>query len=106
MSKVVFTIYVAGSERKNMALLQNFREACSKFLSQSYFIQIIDIVKLPVVAEQKQILAVPTIIRERPAPERRIIGDVRQFANARKALEFLMIENGIKPGNEKESQSV
>jgi circadian clock protein KaiB len=96
MGKIVFTIYIAGSERKNLALLNVFKEACAKFLSQSYSIQIVDVVKSPAVAERKQILAVPTIVREMPRPERRVIGDTRQIAVARKALEFLMIETGLK----------
>ena len=58
----------------------------------TYEIQIVDITKQPYLAKANKILAIPTIVRIKPLPERRIIGDMRQPEKAVRALEFLMDE--------------
>ena len=56
----------------------------------TYEIQIVDIAKQLYLAEANKILAIPTIVRIKPLPERRIVGDMRQPEKAVRALEFLM----------------
>ena len=49
-----------------------------------------DILEHPSEADRKKILATPTIIRERPFPEKRIIGDFRENSKSVQALDFLI----------------
>lgn len=91
MSKITFKIYLAGLSSRNKELIATFQEVCSgKLIPHQYQIDVIDILKNSVEAEAKKILATPTIIRERPSPEKRIIGDFRENTKAVQALEFLI----------------
>lgn len=89
MSKPSFRIYIAGSSSRNRELVTTFREACSKLFSNNHQIDVIDIVKKPKEAEINKILATPTIVRVRPFPEKRIIGDFGEAGKASQAIKFL-----------------
>lgn len=91
MSKIIFRIYIAGPPARNAPAINSFKEVCEQELVQGSFdIQVFNILKDPLVAEKNKILAVPTIIKERPDPEKRVIGDTREPVNALRALKFLM----------------
>lgn len=91
MSRILFKIYLAGLTPRNKMLVSTFREICSKRLEQpQHQVLIIDILKNPTEAEAKKILATPTIIREKPYPEKRVIGDFRDSDKAEQALNFLI----------------
>jgi circadian clock protein KaiB len=89
MTLLVFKIFIAGLTTRNKDLIASFREACANKLGEGYQIQVVDILKSPIVADEKKILATPTIIREAPFPERRIIGDFRESSQSQQALRFL-----------------
>jgi circadian clock protein KaiB len=93
MSKIEFGIYVAGPVARNLPVINAFKEVCAQNLATgSYEIMVVDATKNPLSAEQKKIMALPTIIRQKPLPERRIIGDTRLPEKALSAFEFLMEE--------------
>jgi circadian clock protein KaiB len=56
-------------ERRLNAVLQ-------KCLHDNYTLEVIDIASNPDLADAANIIAVPTVIRKVPLPERRIIGDL------------------------------
>ena len=56
-----------------MANLQAF---CHRELPQQSIIEIVDINQSPEVAEAEKILITPTLIKEFPLPQERIIGDI------------------------------
>ena len=90
MSKLFFTIYIAGMGTRNKACIASFRKACATALPDGcYQIDVIDIVRNPAAAEVNKILATPTIIREKPVPQRRTIGDFIENSKAEMALNFL-----------------
>lgn len=103
MSKIVFGIYIAGPLSRNQPSINRFREVCARDLAAgSYEIRVIDIARDPSVAEKKLILAAPTIIRERPGPERRIIGDMRLADKAERAFTYLMDGIQMRKNHEKQ----
>lgn len=90
MSKIIFKIYVAGLSSRNEQLISLYNQVCSeKLKSKIYQVEVIDILADPIEAERKKILATPTVIRERPGPEKRAIGDLKDHSNALVAFEFL-----------------
>lgn len=90
MSKLFFTIYIAGSNSRNKACIASFQKACTTALPSGCFeISVVDITKHPNEAEVNKILATPTILREKPAPQRRTIGDFMENSKAAVALNFL-----------------
>ncbi|TCJ17083.1 circadian clock protein KaiB [Flaviaesturariibacter flavus] len=89
MGKLVFHLYVAGRSPRNEQLLSLFREACTGALgNRPYSVELVDLGKDPGLGEERKILALPTIARVTPGPEKRIIGNLNAEGAAR-AVEFL-----------------
>ena len=69
-------LYVAGETPKSVAALANLMAFCKEHLAGKYTIEVIDLVEHPGLAKVDQILAIPTLVRRLPSPERKIIGDL------------------------------
>jgi len=69
-------LYVAGETPKSVAALANLTAFCEQHLAGRYTIEVIDLVEHPGLAKVDQILAIPTLVRRQPSPERKIIGDL------------------------------
>jgi circadian clock protein KaiB len=82
-------LYIAGNTPKSMTALSNLKKYCEEHMSNSYSIEIIDLLVQPQLAAGDQILAVPTLVRKVPVPIRKIIGDL---SNEEKVLVGLNIK--------------
>jgi len=69
-------LYIAGQTPKSMVALANLRRICEQHMNGRYTIEIIDLMANPRLAQQDQIVAIPTLVREIPSPLKRIIGDL------------------------------
>jgi circadian clock protein KaiB len=69
-------LYVAGQTPRSLAAFANLKRLCEDHLEGRYTIEVIDLVKTPRLAKDDQILAIPTLVRKRPEPVRKIIGDL------------------------------
>jgi len=69
-------LYVAGQSRKSVIAFANLRRICEEHLRGKYRIEVIDLLKNPLLARGDQILAVPTLVRKLPEPVKKIIGDL------------------------------
>jgi circadian clock protein KaiB len=76
-------LYIAGQTPKSMVALANLRRICEQHMDGRYTIEIIDLMANPRLAQQDQIVAIPTLVREIPSPLKRIIGDL---SNTEKVL--------------------
>ena len=74
--KVILRLYIAGSSDRSTRAIQNAKEICDEHLAGRFELEVIDIFKHPKLAEDDQIIAVPTLIKKLPAPLRRFIGDL------------------------------
>lgn len=72
----VLKLYVAGMARKSERAIRSITEICDKYLQGRYSLEVIDIYKNPTLAKGEQIIAAPTLIKELPAPLRKLIGDM------------------------------
>ncbi len=77
-SKVwILQLYVAGQTPKSLEAFSNLRRICEENLAGwQYRIEIIDLLENPQLAQDHQIVALPTLIRKLPPPVRRIIGNL------------------------------
>jgi circadian clock protein KaiB len=71
-----FRLYVAGQTPKSLIALRNLKKICEEYLQGRYRLKVIDLVKTPQLAQDDQILAIPTLVRNLPQPIRKIIGDL------------------------------
>jgi len=72
----ILRLYVAGKSPKSVAAIKNIKQICEENLQGRYELEVIDLYQQPQLAQDEQIIAVPTLIRELPPPLRRIIGDM------------------------------
>ncbi|HZP26491.1 MAG TPA: circadian clock protein KaiB [Dehalococcoidia bacterium] len=76
MTQYGLRLYVAGHTPNSIRAISNLRRVLEAEFKDSYTLQIIDVLKDPLVAETDRILATPTLIRLTPLPNRRVIGDL------------------------------
>jgi circadian clock protein KaiB len=76
VGKYLFKLYVTGRTPRSYRAIENLRRLCEVELRDPYEIQVIDVLERPQLAEDEKILATPTVVKELPAPIRRIIGDL------------------------------
>lgn len=79
----ILRLYVAGQTRKSLAAFANLKKICEEHLEGRYKIEVIDLLEEPQLAKGDQILAIPTLVRQLPAPLKKIIGDL---SNTEKVL--------------------
>ena len=69
-------LYVAGTSPKSLEAFNNLRRLCETHLASRYEIEIVDLLEHPRLARGDEIVAIPTLVRQLPAPMRKIIGDL------------------------------
>ncbi len=86
-------LYVAGQTPKSLVALQNLKKICQDHLQGRYRLHVIDLVKTPQLAQDDQILAIPTLVRNLPQPIRKIIGDLSDTQRVLVGLDIRPREN-------------
>jgi circadian clock protein KaiB len=69
-------LYVTGTTPVSSRAVVNVRRFCEEYLPDCHDLEIIDVLRTPGLAKEMQLIAVPTLIKELPLPERRFIGDM------------------------------
>jgi circadian clock protein KaiB len=70
----VLRLYVTGGSALSATAIRNVRRLCAERLSGLSDLAIIDIYQQPALARAAQLIAAPTLIKERPLPVRRFVG--------------------------------
>ncbi len=71
-----FRVYIAGRATKSLDAISNLKKLCEEYLPERYDIQIVDLLEQPELAEEAQIIAIPTTVKYLPEPIRKVIGDL------------------------------
>ena len=72
----ILRLYVAGETARSLTAFANLRKICEEHLANRHSIEVIDLSKQPELAQNDQIVALPTLVRKLPTPVRRVIGDL------------------------------
>jgi circadian clock protein KaiB len=83
--KLFVTTYATSSQRA----VRNLTDLLEEQLKNDYCLEIIDVQKHPLLAEQENITALPLLIRIVPAPQRRLIGDMSDRVKVLAGLNLL-----------------
>lgn len=78
MPNLHLELYVVRHSSNSQTAIANIRAICEQHFAGRCALEIIDIVETPWAAEAANILVTPTLIRRRPLPVRRIIGDLSE----------------------------
>lgn len=84
----VFKLFVAGDTARTRNAQVALRELCEEYLSGRYEIEVIDVAERPDMAEEYRIIATPAIVKVRPPPSRRALGDLREAERVVHALQI------------------
>jgi circadian clock protein KaiB len=81
-------IYVTDKTPRSVNAVTSLKRICEEHLPGRYRIEIVDLLAHPERAATDQIIAVPTVVRRRPAPVRTSIGDLSDARRVLAALNF------------------
>jgi circadian clock protein KaiB len=74
----VFRLYVAGRSLNSAHALDNLQALCRQHLPDAHEVEVVDILSEPGRALREGVLVTPTLVRLRPGPVVRIIGNLGQ----------------------------
>lgn len=81
-------LYVAGMTPTARKALANIETICARHLESPYSIEVVDLLQEPDLAEENDIVAVPTLVRTLPRPLRKLIGDLSDTQKVLVGLEM------------------
>lgn len=73
---IILSLYITGITPKSTRAIKNIKSICEHHLKGRYQLEVIDIYQQPELAQQEQIVAAPTLIKQLPLPLRKLIGDM------------------------------
>lgn len=74
--RYLLRLFVAGMTPQSIRAIDSIKRICEDRLTGRYDLEVIDLYQQPTLAKGEQIIAAPTLIKQLPAPLRRIIGDM------------------------------
>jgi len=74
------TLYVNGASTSSIHAIETVRRVCDEKLGGHVDLEVIDVHQQPALVARDQIVAVPTLVKRLPVPERRIVGDLSDSA--------------------------
>jgi circadian clock protein KaiB len=86
--KYILRLYVAGSTPQSSRAITNIKTICQTHLKDRYTLKIVDLYEQQERAQDDQIIVAPTLIKQWPLPERRLIGDLSQIERVLAALDL------------------
>ena len=87
--RVRFRLYVVDSTAKSVTAYRNLKALCEQRFPGRYEIEVVDLRETPGRAKQDNVVAIPTVVKIEPKPEKRIVGDV---SNTERATHGLSLE--------------
>jgi circadian clock protein KaiB len=87
----VLRLYVAGQSPRSLRALANLRKICSDLLPGRYDLEVIDLYQQPELAQDAQIVALPTLVKQSPKPHRMLIGDLSNTADVLRELDLSLV---------------
>lgn len=82
MDKHEFIFFVAGGGELAARALANFDRLIRPRLDGNYSLTVVDVVKEPRVAREHRVVATPMLVRQKPLPVIKVLGDLSEEAKA------------------------
>jgi circadian clock protein KaiB len=74
--RYVLRLYIAGLSPRSTLAVERIRAICERYLAGRYELTVVDLYLQPEEARRAQVVVVPTLIKQTPAPMRLFIGDM------------------------------
>jgi circadian clock protein KaiB len=72
----VLQLFVSGMSPRSTSAIRTIKALCEEMLPGRYALEIVDLYDHPQSARVNGVLASPTLVRQRPLPVRRLLGDL------------------------------
>ena len=82
------TLFVSGASEFAARAIANARQLCDLYLGGRYHLAVVDVHEDPTVLLSSGVLATPTLVKSRPAPVRRVVGDLSHTDRVLRALDL------------------
>ncbi|MHB9030586.1 MAG: circadian clock KaiB family protein [Candidatus Latescibacterota bacterium] len=92
-----FRLYVTGNTPRSRNAIANLKRICEEYLGGECDIQVINLLESPQLARQDNIVAIPTLIKDLPAPVWIMIGDLSNLERILEKLGFSVSGDPSKP---------
>jgi circadian clock protein KaiB len=79
-------LYITGVTPNSSRAVRNIKDICEQYLKGRYELLIIDVYQQPELAQEQDLIGVPTLIKLRPGLVRRLVGDFSDRERVLKAL--------------------
>ncbi len=87
--RYLLRLYITAETPNSTRALANIKRICAEELSDTYDLEVIDILKNPQLAEDDKIIAIPTLVKKLPNPIRRLVGDLSDRENVLLGLDVV-----------------
>ncbi len=84
--RFVLRLYVTGATRQSGRAIANITALCEAWLKGRYDLEVVDLYQHRELARQHDIVVAPTLVKQLPAPFRRLIGDLSDTPHVLLAL--------------------
>ncbi len=85
----VLTLFVNGASDLSVRAIRNVRTICEEHLAGRYQLEVVDVHQDVALMRKHNVLAAPTLIREAPLPQRRLVGDLSDSPRVLVALDLM-----------------
>ena len=82
----VLHLFITGATPNSTRAVHNIKSLCEEYLKGRYELLIVDIYQQPELAQQEDLIGVPTLIKRSPGLVRRLVGDLSDRERVLKAL--------------------
>jgi len=82
------TLFVSGASDLAARAIANARKLCDVHLHGRCHLSVVDVHDDPAAVVSSRLLATPTLVRSRPLPLRRVVGDLSDIAKVLRALDL------------------
>jgi circadian clock protein KaiB len=86
-------LFVTNWTPRCIVAYRNLKKLCQEHIDEKCTIEVVDLLEHPEIARQEQIVAVPTLVKLAPKPERILVGD---FSQTEKTLKGLDVERWVR----------
>jgi circadian clock protein KaiB len=80
------TLFISGATDLSARAIANARQICDIHLSGRYHLSVVDVNENPAALLSSRVLAAPTLVKNRPLPERLLVGDLSHTVKVLLAL--------------------
>lgn len=78
--KMQLRLFIAGMAPRSAEAVANLKRLATEYFGDRCEVEIVDIYEHPEAAAQAQVIAVPTLMRSFPLPQRKLIGSIADMA--------------------------